>query len=194
MNCALTSATVQRTIIARASGSRFGTGFETLTGMEHSTGGCRRTRETVEVFPHPLQGLHAYVQGALPRLKACRHVLCRVSKPWGAFGLRNPFAPRERTGAFAMSHLDTSARTPSALKTTQRRQFFQAWGRMLAELRRLNEKAVDNIDDPEIAEIIDHMLSLGESIAVCMVAPNAFAPAHRILGNAVSIPHLGRIS
>ncbi len=74
---------------------------------------------------------------------------------------------------------------------TIRRQYYQAWGRMLAELRRLNEKAVDVLDDPEIADAVENLLGQGEAIAVCMVTPDSFALNRR---DTVSIPHYGRIS
>ena len=77
-----------------------------------------------------------------------------------------------------------------------RRQYYQAWGRMLNELRRLNEKAVDILDDPELVEVVDHMLTMGESIAVCMVLPDSYelTKTPKMFSDTVSVPHLGRIS
>jgi len=90
-----------------------------------------------------------------------------------------------------MCFIESPARSAPVI----RRQYYAAWGRMLNELRRLNEKAPAVLDDPELFEVIEHMVSLGESIAVCMVMPGDFAPSTpKMFSETLAIPHLGRIS
>ncbi len=55
-----------------------------------------------------------------------------------------------------------------------RRRFLRRWGRMVAELRALNDAAVDVSDSPMVLDGIERLLGDAESLAVVMCEPGVY--------------------
>ncbi len=57
---------------------------------------------------------------------------------------------------------------------TPRRRFLRRWGRMVADLRALNDVAVECFDSPMILDAIERALGDVESLAVVMCEPKVY--------------------
>ena len=57
---------------------------------------------------------------------------------------------------------------------TPRRRFLRRWGRMVAELRALNDTAVEVFASPRILDAIERLLGDAESLAVVMCEPKTY--------------------
>lgn len=89
--------------------------------------------------------------------------------PGGQMGVETRLPPALRPKEIAMPKSKVHA-----MHITPRRQYLKAWGRMLRELRRLDQDALTAVD-PDLSEAISAYLAQGEALAVCMVVPGAYA-------------------
>ena len=74
-----------------------------------------------------------------------------------------------------ISHISNRNDAPRHRYTiTPRRRFLRKWGKMVAELRHLNDIAVEHLDDVMVLDGIERLLGDAESLAVVMCEPGVY--------------------